>query len=208
MKKLFATCSALLFFATTALMTPAVAAPLSEEDKKDIARIEEYLKGITTMKASFLQVNAEGGIAEGVFYMSRPGRARFEYFPPAQILVVADGLWLVFHDKELEETTRIPLSSTPISVLLKENPKLSGEVTVTSVEKDAGVLRVNIIDTEEPDEGGITLVFSLFPFELKKWLVTDPQGQTTSVTMSDQEFGGKFEAKLFTFFDEEYDRKN
>ncbi len=208
MNRLLATCSAFLFFATSALMTPAMAAPLSKEDKKDVARIEEYLKSITTMKANFLQVNAEGGIAEGIFYMNRPGRARFEYFPPAQILVVADGLWLVFHDKELEETTRIPLSSTPISVLLKENPKLSGEITVTSVEKDAGVLRVNIIDTEEPDEGGITLVFSLYPFELKKWLITDPQGLTTSVTMSDQEFGGSFNAELFTFYDEEYDKNN
>jgi len=157
------------------------------------------------MKANFLQVNAEGQFAEGVVYLNRPGRARFEYEPPAQILVVADGLWLVFHDKELNETTRIPLSSTPISVLLEENAQLTGDVTVTSVEKDAGVLRVNIIDTAEPDQGGITLVFSLYPFELRKWMVTDAQGLTTSVTLSEEEFGVKLKPELFTFNDEYYD---
>ena len=188
------------------LMMPAVsAAPLSAEDKADIKRVEDYLNGITTMKANFLQVNAEGQFAEGVVYLNRPGRARFEYEPPAQILVVADGLWLVFHDKELNETTRIPLSSTPISVLLEENAQLTGDVTVTSVEKDAGVLRVNIIDTAEPDQGGITLVFSLYPFELRKWMVTDAQGLTTSVTLSEEEFGLKLKPELFTFNDEYYD---
>ncbi|MBO6826616.1 MAG: outer membrane lipoprotein carrier protein LolA [Sneathiella sp.] len=189
------------------LMAPTVsAATLSEEDKADIKRVEDYLNNISTMKANFLQVNAEGQFAEGTVYLNRPGRARFEYEPPAQILVIADGLWLVFHDKELNETNRIPLSSTPISVLLEENATLSGDVTVTSVEKDGGVLRVNIIDTSEPDEGGITLVFSIRPFELRKWLITDAQGLTTSVTLSEEEFGIKLKPELFLFKDEYYDR--
>jgi len=196
---------AVLFSYTLLISANISAAPLSNEDREDIARVEAYLNKITSLKARFLQVNSEGNIAEGDVLINRPGRARFEYEPPAQILVVADGTWLVFHDKELDETTRIPLSSTPISVLLEENVKLSGNVTVISVEKDAGILRVNIIDTEEPDEGGITLVFTLYPFDLRKWLITDPQGSTTSVSLSDVERGMKFKPELFNLFDPSYD---
>ncbi|OUR78455.1 hypothetical protein A9Q83_07430 [Alphaproteobacteria bacterium 46_93_T64] len=195
-----------VLFSYTLLMSANIsAAPLSNEDREDIARVEAYLNKITSLKARFLQVNSEGNIAEGDVLINRPGRARFEYEPPAQILVVADGTWLVFHDKELDETTRIPLSSTPISVLLEEDVKLRGDVTVTSVEKDAGILRINIIDTEEPDEGGITLVFTLYPFDLRKWLITDPQGSTTSVSLSDVVRGMKFKPELFNLFDPSYD---
>ena len=185
--------------------TNVFAADLSDEDLESIARVEAYLNKITTLKARFLQVNAEGQIANGSVLINRPGRARFEYDPPAQILVVADGTWLVFHDKELEETNRIPLYSTPISVILKSKVKLEGDVTVTSVEKDAGILRVNLIDTNEPEQGGLTLVFTLTPFELRKWLVTDAQGSTTSVAISDVEEGMKFKPELFVFNDPFYE---
>ncbi len=153
------------------------------------------------MKARFLQINAEGKIAEGDLYLRRPGRARFEYEPPAQILIVADGTWLVFEDKELDEITRLPLYSTPISVLLKEDVVLGGDVTVVSVEKQASTIRVNIIDTNEPQEGGITLVFSDKPLILRKWLITDAQGQTTSITLSDVERGTYIQPELFTLVD-------
>ena len=96
--------------------SPAVA-ELNAQDQAEVDRVEAYLDTIKTMKADFLQIDSAGGIAEGEVYMRKPGRMRFEYKPPAQILVVADGLWLVFHDKELKETTRLPLSATPVMTL-------------------------------------------------------------------------------------------
>ncbi|WP_169543879.1 LolA family protein [Sneathiella aquimaris] len=187
------------------VVTPAMAATLTTSEKEDVARVEDYLNGISTLKARFLQVNSAGQIAEGDVYMRRPGRMRFEYEPPAQILVVADGTWLILHDKELKETNRLPLSSTPVSVLLNEGAKLSGNVTVVSVEKDGGTLRLNIIDTNEPDEGGITLVFEDRPLKLRKWLVTDAQGNTTSVSLSNMEWGIPLKPELFNFSDYDYD---
>lgn len=196
-----------LFFTLLILMigiTPAYAAP-SDDDKAQIARVEAYLDTLKTFKADFLQIDSAGGIAEGDVYMRKPGRMRFEYKPPAQILVVADGLWLVFHDKELKETTRLPLAATPVSILLKENVSLSGDVTVTSVEHEAETLRVTIVDTENPDEGNIILIFSDKPFELRQWLVTDAQGQVTSISLGKIEKNVQLKPELFTFFDSDYE---
>jgi|1_EtaG_2_1085319.scaffolds.fasta_scaffold16433_2 outer membrane lipoprotein-sorting protein len=199
--------TAQIFFAILFVMSaasPAVAV-VDAEDRAQIARVEAYLDTIKTMQADFLQIDSAGGIAEGAVYMRKPGRMRFEYKPPAQILVVADGLWLVFHDKELKETTRLPLSATPVNILLKENVQLSGDVTVTKVEHDANTLRLTIVDTDNPDEGNIVLIFSDNPLQLRQWLVTDAQGQVTSISLGKVEKNIKLNAELFTFFDSDYE---
>jgi len=193
--------SCLLMFA---VQFPAWA-ELSTNDKNEIARVEAYLNTLKTMQARFLQIDAGGGVALGDVYMRRPGRMRFEYEPPAQLLVVADGTWLVFRDEEIKETTRLPLFSTPVSVLLKDNIQLSGDVTVTKVENDAQALRLTIVDTENPDEGNITLVFSDKPMQLRQWLVTDAQGNVTSISLSNMQKNVKLPGALFTFFDGDYE---
>ncbi|WP_334128451.1 LolA family protein [Sneathiella sp.] len=198
-----------LYFLFALVMMAISAAPshaaLTEADKAQIARVEAYLDTLKTFKADFLQIDSAGGIAQGDVYMRKPGRMRFEYKPPAQILVVADGLWLVFHDKELKETTRLPLMATPVSILLKENVSLSGDVTVTDVQHAGETLRLTIIDTDNRDEGSITLIFTDKPFELRQWLVTDAQGQVTSVSLGKIEKNIKLKAELFTFFDSDYE---
>jgi len=187
------------------LSATTASATLSAEDKAQVARIEAYLNTINTMQARFLQIDAGGGVALGDVYMRRPGRMRFEYEPPAQILVVADGIWLVFRDNEINETTRLPLYSTPVSVLLQEDIQLSGDVTVTKVENDAKALRVTVVDTENPDEGSITLVFSDNPMKLRQWLVTDAQGNVTSISISNMQKNVTLRNELFTFFDSDYE---
>jgi len=58
-------------------------AQLTDADKVDIARIEGYLNGLTTVKASFQQFTKNEGLAFGRIYLRRPGRLRVEYDPPS-----------------------------------------------------------------------------------------------------------------------------
>src|SRR3546814_19319247 len=67
----------------------AEAAALSAEDRADVARVEAYLNGITSMKSSFLQSSSTGPVARGTVWLRRPGRMRFEYDPPSPILLTA-----------------------------------------------------------------------------------------------------------------------
>ena len=72
-----------LTLALVTMTATATAAELSLDDQEDIARVEAYLNNVTTLKANFLQINAEGQFARGTVRINRPGRARFEYDPPA-----------------------------------------------------------------------------------------------------------------------------
>jgi outer membrane lipoprotein-sorting protein len=198
-----------LVVAMTLVLTPGLytsaQASLSAEDMANIERAEAYLNTLNNMKARFLQLDAAGGVAIGDVFLRRPGRMRFEYEPPSQVLVVADGTWLVFRDNEIKETTRLPLYATPVSVLLQEDIKLSGDVTVTDVVNDSKALRIKVVDTENPDEGSITLVFSDEPMQLRQWLVTDAQGNVTSISISNIQNNVKIRNELFTFFDSDYE---
>ena len=82
-----------------------------EKHEKTIERLENYLSGITTITSDFSQAAPDGSISAGRFYLQRPNKMRWEYKPPVPILMVANGLELVYYDKELEQVTYIPLIS-------------------------------------------------------------------------------------------------
>ncbi len=177
----------------------AMPVPLSEKDRADIARIEDYLNGLKTLRAGFIQVASNGTVAEGKLYLHRPGKIRFEYDPPVPILIVSSGLILYYYDKELDQTTQVFVNATPIGVLTKENLSFSNEITVSHFARDAGTLRLTVQQTDEPDEGAITLVFSDRPLALRKWTVLDAQGTQTTVALNNVETGINLDPGLFKF---------
>ncbi len=179
----------------------APAAELAPDDEAELGRIEAYLNSIATLRARFDQVAPDGALAEGHFYLRRPGRLRFEYAPPTPILVVADRVWLIFHDTELGQVDRLPLYSTPLGFLVKEEIAFTGQIVVEALERLPGELRLRLRDDENAGEGTLTLVFTEAPLRLWQWRVTDAQGLTTRITLSDVEVNVPLEPTLFVFDD-------
>ena len=66
-------------------------ASLTASELNWLKSIEIYLNSIKTFRSLFYQVSSEGELAEGIFYLRRPGRLRINYFPPTPILIVGDG---------------------------------------------------------------------------------------------------------------------
>lgn len=171
----------------------------TQRDLADIARVETYLNGLRTLKAQFLQVAPDGGITHGTAWLARPGRMRFQYDPPAPYLLVAGPQGLVFQDTQLRQSSNIPLSRTPLGILLADKVSLSGDVTVTGLTRLPGQLQVSLIRTSSPGDGSITLVFADDPLTLRQWVVTDAQRKQTRVTLQGVELGGRFDPKLFEY---------
>jgi outer membrane lipoprotein-sorting protein len=185
------------------LSRPAAAADLqlTAEDRADIARIETYLNNLHTLKARFLQVAPDGGTSGGVAWLDRPGRMRFQYDKPSPLLLVAGHSLLVYYDRELHQTTNIPLDATPLGLLLRDNLRLAGDVTVTGIERQPGQIQVTMVRTKSPGDGSLTLVFADQPLTLKQWAVVDSQHQETRVSLFNVELGGSFDPDMFTFID-------
>jgi outer membrane lipoprotein-sorting protein len=177
----------------------AKAAALDPAAKADIARIEAYLNGIKTLRTRFLQIAQNGETASGELTIARPGRMRFEYDPPQPMMLIANGTFLIYIDRRLETVTHVLLRNTPVGVLVSENIKLSGALTVTRFQRQPGVIRVTIAKTDDPEEGTITLVFADGPLALRQWIVVDAQGAQTSVTLDALEYGVAVKPEMFSY---------
>lgn len=189
-----------------ALVLPGTAlARLTTEDTADIQRAEQYLNKITTLKARFLQVASNGAHAEGIAYLSRPGKMRLDYLPPSPIQVYARSGMLVYFDKTLQQTSYVDIDQTPAGVLVRQQIHLTGEdITVTGVRRGQGTLEMDLVRTKDPGAGSITLIFTEQPFALKQWRVRDPQGQVTTVSLFDAQTGLRLDPGLFEFVDPQF----
>ena len=187
------------------LLLLALALPVSAQaafeptakDRADIARIETYLNGLTTLRAKFLQVAPDGSISGGQAWLARPGRLRFEYDPPAPFLLVAAHGQLVFQDMSIKQTSQVSLSSTPLGMLLAPRVTLSGDLTVVGMQRLPGEIDVSVVRTSAPGDGTLTLVFADSPLTLRQWTELDAQRKETRVTLFNTELGGTVDAKMF-----------
>lgn len=66
----------------------------------------------------FFKQASRGSYAEGWMIIGGKGKARIEFSPPNNTLIVADGKWIIFHDPELDRTTYLPLKSGVLRALL------------------------------------------------------------------------------------------
>jgi outer membrane lipoprotein-sorting protein len=182
-----------------AAATPA-AIDFGNAERADLARVEAYLNGVKSIRARFMQISSTGELAEGDFYLLRPGKMRIEYRPPVPVLIVADGTWLIYYERELGQVSYIPLDSTPAGILVADKISLLDDaVTVTGFERDSSTVRVTLVRTESPEEGSLTLVFNDKPMALKKWTVVDAQGIVTNVSLVDASYDVPLDPNLFRF---------
>lgn len=181
------------------LARPAVAAKLTDQDRADLQRIEKYLNDIRTLSSPFLQVAADGSQSKGTVSISRPGKIRIDYEPPTSLLVVGSGGSMAVYDRDLKQTNYVNINQTPIGVLVREQIRLSGDVTVTRFERGSTVLRITLASTADAEAGRVTLTFDDKPMQLRQWVVFDPQGTETRVSLLDPKLGVPIDNKIFDF---------
>ncbi len=185
--------------ATETESAPAAAAPTAvpQHSTETLARLEAYLNQVTTLHARFVQVSSNGAFAEGDLYLDRPGRLRFEYDPPHPALLIANGVTLLYYDRDLEQATFLPLWETPLWFLIRERVDLSDGLEVVDVAQGAATIKLTMRSTDDGGEGEVTLVFADRPISLHSWEIYDAQGIMTQVALVNPQFGVSIDRDLF-----------
>jgi outer membrane lipoprotein-sorting protein len=168
--------------ATPAAKPSRPSAPLSKAEA--VERLNAYFNGFSTLQGDFIQFAADGRRFEGKLYIQRPGKMRFEYRPPVTMEVVADGTSVAIRDRKLATQDLYSIGQTPLKFLLKEQMNLEKDTTVTGVSTKGDILSLKLEDRSTL--GGtskITLNFDLAANALRQWVVIDPQGYETSVSV-------------------------
>ena len=97
---------------------------LTHDQRAIVERVNSYLSGVQTLTGNFVQVGPDGSRTQGDFFISKPGRVRFEYDDPSPIELIADGSSVVVRDRRLATQDVYPLSQTPLRFLLADHVDL------------------------------------------------------------------------------------
>jgi outer membrane lipoprotein-sorting protein len=175
-----------------ALMPDAFAAKVKAlEITPDIqdaaARINGYFNSFQTLKGEFVQTGAKGRSTRGVMHLSKPGKLRFEYEPPNPLLIASDGKWLTIKNKAKEKGDQVPLSSTPLRLIVASKLNLLAEASVVQFEQINGMTTMGLVDKKGTIAGQMYLVFDDNRNELLQWIIVDGKGQRTTVELSNRD---------------------
>ncbi len=188
---------AVLFFVCT---TSGQAA----SDQEALIRIEKYLNTITTLKSDFEVTFGNGAVVPGKAYLSRPGKMRLDYDEPMPLQVIADGTFLIHHDKRRNEVSWVGLSEAP-TVALMTRSKITlqdQDVTVLKVEQTADTINVHLRLTEAPaDMQSLIMIFKRSPLMLTRWIEEYEEGGDILVDFSDTKINTPLPDDLFIFND-------
>ena len=170
---------------------------LNANDRTALDAISRYLNGTATLKGDFVQTDPDGNLAQGAFYISKPGKMRFEYRPPSPTLIVADGRTVAVSNKRLNTVDRYPLSQTPLDLVLGSDIDLKNDPQIVSVEHQPGFVAIGARTSRNMARANIFLVFSEPQYELRQWTVIDDQGLATTVALRDLVPGVTLAPSLF-----------
>ena len=160
------------------------ASALSPEQRAIVARVNGYLSSVAVLSGKFVQVGPDGGRTQGDFFISKPGKVRFEYDEPSPIELIADGTSVVVRDRRLATQDVYPLSQTPLRFLLSDRVDLTKDTQLVAVNADDVFITV-VVEEKNGIVGTsrLMIMFSATDMQLKQWTVTDPQGYDTTVAV-------------------------
>ena len=190
-----------LLFALLAL-TLLVPASLRAADGSQ--RLDDYLKGLSSLKSSFEQVTFNSDRtqmmeASGTFYLQRPGRFRWEYDTPNRQVIVADGKRVYLHDLDLDQVSHQSqakaLRGTPALLLASGGP-IEDHFKTRPIESRDGRDWVELIP-KASDTDVVRIELGFGGKELDSLIMEDSFGQMTRLNFSATQRNPSLDPDLF-----------
>ena len=172
------------------LATPASAASDTAQ------KIADHFSSVSTMSGEFVQFGPRGEQTGGKFYISRPGKIRFNYEAPSPMRVIADGKSVVIGNQKMKTWDIYPLSKTPLKLLLSNEIDLSGKM-VRDVKVEPDLVTIVLGDRSIFGDATITMMFDPKTYDLRQWTITDAQKKDTSVMIFNVKNGVPMDDKVF-----------
>nr|WP_246237789.1 outer membrane lipoprotein carrier protein LolA [Caldichromatium japonicum] len=167
-------------------------------------RIDDYLRGINSLKADFEQFtfNAERTRmleGRGTFYLQRPGRFRWEYQTPNRQVIIADGQRVYVHDVELKQVAHRSqakaLRGTPALLLANAEP-IETHFLTRSLASSDGRDWVELIP-KDPETEVVRIELGFAGDRLESLIMADSFGQKTRLNFSGIESNPQLDPNLF-----------
>jgi outer membrane lipoprotein-sorting protein len=171
---------------------------LSKKQTELVRRVNAYFNQLTNLKGTFLQTSADNKRQHGKFYISRPGRFRFEFNLPSRVVIISDGRYVAIQDRDLNTDDRWELSHTPFGALLQKDVDLLRDAHILEAQDIDNTIVVAFEDKSRETSSRIKLFLTAGPsLQIKAWIAKDAQGLDTRVDLTEIVRIDEPEAKLF-----------
>jgi outer membrane lipoprotein-sorting protein len=164
----------------------------------NINKAEEWFNSLTTYQAKFKQVSSDGSYTTGQFSLQRPYLSRFDYDDPVPLTLITTKTWLHVDEEDRRQVTSYPVSETPLALILADPVRLRDAEIETKSEIRDSVVVVTLEQHSGEAAGKVVLEFSQDPFELRRWIITDVNGITTTIFLDEPQKGVTLSPRLFT----------
>ena len=186
------------------LIVLGLAAGVASAGGKD--RLQAFLSGVESLQARFDQSvfdTSQGQTRrlEGIFYLQRPGKFRWDYTEPKGQIVLADGktVWLV--EEDLKQAYQKPqsdaLRGTP-ALLLTEQLKLEDHFEIADLGPSQDLEWVELVP-RDPESQFTRILLAFKDNELRRMELADKFAQVTRFGFSDIKRNPRLDPKLFVY---------
>ena len=186
------------------LIVLGLAAGVASAGGKD--RLQAFLSGVESLQARFDQSvfdTSQGQTRrlEGIFYLQRPGKFRWDYTEPKGQIVLADGktVWLV--EEDLKQAYQKPqsdaLRGTP-ALLLTEQLKLEDHFEIADLGPSQDLEWVELVP-RDPESQFTRILLAFKDSELRRMELADKFAQVTRFGFSDIKRNPRLDSKLFVY---------
>jgi outer membrane lipoprotein-sorting protein len=190
--------SGLAFMASANFAAAEKTPTLTPEQTAAVDEIGSYINGFRTLQGEFTQISPKGTVSRGVFYLSKPGKMRFEYAPPNPFIIVSDGTWVTIQNRAKDRSDQYPLSQTPLRLVLDDDVNIHDEADILDVQSADGVVTVTLEDKKKMVPGHLILTYDEKRKALQQWIVVDGKGRRTTVSLENIVAGEAADPKLFS----------
>ncbi|CCE25127.1 MULTISPECIES: outer membrane lipoprotein chaperone LolA [Methylotuvimicrobium] len=175
-------------------------------DDKPIEQLRDFLKTAHSLTADFRQVAIdESGRArkasEGVFYLRRPGKFRWNYLKPFTQEIISNAGKVWFYDEDLEQVTikkmDQSLGSTP-ALLLSGDIDLEDNFILEGQGSDEDMTWIKLLPKNE-DSGFKYILIGLDKGKLGGMELSDNFGQLTRIYFSNLKINTPIDDGVFDF---------
>jgi len=191
---------------STALVLSIAAITNVYADEAPINRLKNFLAASASLAADFKQVSFDKSgrpaqSSSGKFYLSRPGKFRWNYQKPFEQEIVSNSGKVWFYDADLEQVTvkqlDDSLGSTP-ALLLTGQVDIEEKFVLQEQGQDEGMNWVKLSPKNE-DSGFKYILIGMNGNQLGGMELSDNFGQLTRIYFSNIQLNQKLDDSLFNF---------
>lgn len=190
---------------TPLAVTAPVPAAAQASKSNDLDLVSRHLRGISTLKAQFVQTDRNRQELSGSLILKQPGKIRFQYQKDVPLLIVADGRALTMIDYEVRQVQRWPIKNSPLGALLDpdRDVKRYGKLIATG---NPNVISVEVKDPKRPEYGTITMVFrrnasAPAGLEMAGWVALDSKNNRTTISLKGHRYNQPVADSAFNWKD-------